>query len=121
MVKQAVVRVSTIAKILICLVFFGSIVLVVRIYNFCHIVHTTIGNLRVVFVKYFMMLMGFFYNCFFNNFKKCFPTFMFRFLLKGGLYHIMFLERFFLLLDDIDSSGQYLMFLLNPQSCKMKL
>ena len=34
---------------------------------------------------------------------------------------MIFLERFFLLLDDTDSSGQYLMFSLNPQSCNIKL
>ena len=34
---------------------------------------------------------------------------------------MMFLERFFFLLDDTDSSGQLLMFSLNPQSCNNEL
>ena len=55
----AVDRVSAVAKILICLIFFGSNVLVVRIYNFYLFVHTTIANLHVVFIKYFMILMIF--------------------------------------------------------------
>ena len=33
---------------------------------------------------------------------------------------MMFLEGFFVLLDDTDSSRQYLMFSLNPQSCNIE-
>ena len=48
--KQAVVRVSTVAKILICLIFFVGNVLVVRIFNFCQMFHTTIATLHVIFI-----------------------------------------------------------------------
>ena len=57
--KLAVVKVLTVKKILICLIFFGSNVLVARVYNFYLIIHTTIANLHVVFIKYVMILMVF--------------------------------------------------------------
>ena len=119
--KQAVVRVSTVAKILICLIFFVGNVLVVRIFNFCQIFHTTIANLHVIFILlYTFWCLWFFPWCFFSNLKKYFPTFVFTFLLKRAFYH-MFQERFLLLLNETDSSGQYLTFSLNPQSCKIEL
>ena len=58
-VKRAVVTVSTVAKILFCLILFGCNVLVLGIYNFCHIVHTTIANVYIVFIKYFMIFIIF--------------------------------------------------------------
>ena len=120
--KQAVVRVSTVAKFLTCLIFFVGNVLVVRIFNFCQIVHTTIATLHVIFILlYTFWCLWFFRWCFFSNLKKYFPTFVFTFLLKRGFYHMMFQERFFLLLNETDSSGQYLTFSLNPQSCKIEL
>ena len=119
--KQAVVRVSTVAKILICLIFFVGNVLVVRIFNFCQMFHTTIATLHVIFILlYTFWCLWFFPWCFFSNLKKYFPTFVFTFLLKRAFYH-MFQERFLLLLNETDSSGQYLTFSLNPQSCKIEL
>lgn len=54
-----VVMVSTASKILICLIFFRSNIIVVRIYLFCHIIHTTPANFHAVFIKYFVILMIF--------------------------------------------------------------
>ena len=55
-----VVIVSTASKILICLIFFRSNIIVVRIFFFCHIIHTTPANIHAVFIKYFVILITFF-------------------------------------------------------------
>ena len=56
-----VVMVSTASKILICLIFFRSNIIVVRIFFFfCHIIHTTPANIHAVFIKYFVILITFF-------------------------------------------------------------
>ena len=55
-----VVMVSTASKILICLIFFRSNIIVVRIFSFCHIIHTTPANIHAVFIKYFVILITFF-------------------------------------------------------------
>ena len=55
-----VVIVSTASKILICLIFFRSNIIVVRIFSFCHIIHTTPANIHAVFIKYFVIPITFF-------------------------------------------------------------
>ena len=55
-----VVMVSTASKILICLIFFRSNIIVVRIFSFCHIIHTTPANIHAVFIKYFVIPITFF-------------------------------------------------------------
>ena len=70
--KWVVVMVLTAAKISISLIFFGSNMFVVVIYNFCHIVHATTANLHVVFIKYFMILMIYFFQSFLLTIWKFF-------------------------------------------------
>ena len=65
---------------LIFLIFFGSNVLVVRIYNYC-IDHTTIANLLVVLLNISWYLWHF-PECFFRNLKKYFSTSVFTFWWK---------------------------------------
>ena len=77
-VKRAVSGVSAVSRMLIFLIFFGSNVLVVRIYNFYCIVNTTIANLLVVLlnISWYLWL---FPECFFRNLKKYFSTSVFTF------------------------------------------
>ena len=79
--KRAVSGVSAVWRMLIFLIFFGSNVLVVRIYNFYCIVNTTIANLLVVVlnISWYLWL---FPECFFRNLKKYFSTSVFTFWWK---------------------------------------
>ena len=64
-------------KDLIYLILFGSNVLVVRIYNFIHIVHVTIANLYILFIKYLLIFM-IFSEVFLEQFEKLFPYIRFN-------------------------------------------